>query len=480
MTTDGFSTVSTRTVWEKARSAFGDLVIDKRRLPASKLTGKGIPAYVAEWVLSEIVPGEGPLTIEEGQRLLAWARQKMPSTEEGPVLRKDIALGSVVKVLTFVEADVRLKKDKEAETFAKFPLIGIEQAQIPRSILDQYPELLKQGMWGIATIEGGKLGTLLASFKPMQSTVDLSLYKEVRREFSTEEWMALLINSIGLDPMHLTVEQQLLMLGRLLPLAQQNMHLIELAPKGTGKSFLYENLSPKVRLVSSGSISPAVLFVNNATGQWGVLARFKVVVLDEVQTVRLSNTSEIVGGLKGYLANGKLTRGGKLETGSDCSLVLLANIELNENFEPVRLSLVEELPEPFRETAFLDRFRGILPGWKLPKLEAGSFSKSLGLKADYFADVLCALRDDLEFDQNVSARVRLLGPNAYKRNEDSVRTIATGYAKLLFPHGDYSPSDLEEFCVRPALEMRQLIWEELQRADREYLKYGSTLEAKVD
>src|SRR5690606_16133249 len=123
------------------------------------------------------------------------------------------------------------------------------------------------------------------------------------------------------------------------------MHLIELAPRGTGKSYVYENISPRVRLLSGGSVSTAVLFVNNASGQWGLLARYKVVVLDEVQTLRFEKPEEIVGGLKGFLANARLTRGGLHESSSDCGLVMLANITLDAQQQPIVSPLIKELPE---------------------------------------------------------------------------------------------------------------------------------------
>jgi ATP-dependent Lon protease len=478
MTITEESQIDAESLRAKVRESFGDLVIDKRRLPASKLTARGIPAYVGEWVLSSIVPGDGPLTIDEGRKVLEWAREKMPTTEEAPVVRLKLSSGQVLRVLTSVEAEVVLHKEKEADTRAVFPLLGIRDAHILQSTMHDYPDLLRQGMWGIATIEGGT-GVYLADFRPMQATIDVDLFREARSKFTTREWIHLLLDSMGLDGNALTPGQQVYALSRLLPLTQQSMHLMELAPKGTGKSYLYENLSPRVRLISSGSVSPAVLFVNNASGQWGLLARFKVVVLDEVQTLKLSHSSEIVGGLKGYLANGKITRGGKYETGSDCSLVLLANIHLDQDLQPVGDSLVEELPDEFHESALLDRFKGIIPGWKLPKLNAKSFSAGLGFKSDFFGEVLCALREELSYDQEVAARVKLTGSAPYQRNQEAVRAITSGYVKLLFPHATPSKSELEELCVQPALEYRQNVWHELRSRDREYHRFDELLRAEV-
>ena len=197
-------------------------------------------------------------------------------------------------------------------------------------------------MWGITELIRTQEGLSVASFKPMQASVDLGLWKEARQEFTLEEWRALLILSMGYSQLAFAEEQQGLLLCRLLPLVQKNMHMMELAPKGTGKSYIYENISPHVRLISGGNVSPAVLFVNNATGQSGLLARFSVVVLDKVQTLKFERPEEIVGGLKGYLANGRLTRGGLHEIASDCGLVMLANISLDEQQRPIADPYVRE------------------------------------------------------------------------------------------------------------------------------------------
>ncbi len=220
-----------------------------------------------------------------------------------------------------------------------------------------------------------------------------------------------------------------------------------IASKGTGKSFIYENISPRVRLVSGGNISPAVLFVNNANGLPGILARYSTVVLDEVQTLKFERPEEIVGGLKGYLANGQLTRGGLHQIASDCGLVLLANILLDEEQKPLNDPIIRDLPKFLQETAFLDRIRGIIPGWQIRKLTSGSFATSLGLKAVFFGSVLIALRDDLEADQQVAQDIRLIGTRSYKRNEDSVRILASGMRKLLFPDGECSDLELRQECA---------------------------------
>jgi ATP-dependent Lon protease len=319
-------------------------------------------------------------------------------------------------------------------------------------------------------------GITILSFRPMQASVDVELFKQARREFTFDEWRRLVLISMGYAPEAYSFDEQTLLLARLLPLVQKNAHMMELAPKATGKSYLFENISPRVRLVSGGNVSPAVLFVNNASGNWGLLARFATVVLDEVQTLKFERPEEIVGGLKGYLANGTLTRGGLHETSSDCSLVLLANIKLDEMQNPIHGDfVVGELPRFLQETALLDRFRGIIPGWEIRKLGPECFANTVGLKADFFGDALLALRNDLHLDQVCRSRVQLEGAKQYTRNTQSVQALASGMAKILFPHGEMTDYELDEYCVGPAVRLRQIVWNQLYELDEEYRQFDSEL-----
>jgi len=160
-------------------------------------------------------------------------------------------------------------------------------------------------------------------------------------------------------------------------------------------------------------------------------------------------------------------------------MVLLANILLDDQQNPIIYPLVKELPEFLRETAFLDRLRGLIPGWKIRKLSGDCFAKGIGLKSDFFGDVLLALRNDLEADQRCARRIQLTGSKIYKRNEDAVRSIASGLLKLLFPHGELSDAEFEHFCVRPAKELRQFIWEQIQILDAEYRQYESDIKYEI-
>lgn len=463
---------------EKFKRVFGKLAIDKRRLPGSHLLKRGIPAYVGEWVLDAVVPGDGALAVADAERVQQWAGRFVPSPDDSNLIKHRLLSGEVVKALTAVEVEVILTK-KRQERAANMKLLGLSEVAINDKMVEDNPDLLKQGMWGVVELMNTGDGVVLTSFKPMQASVNLSLYKQARREFTTAEWRNLMLTSMGYNPEAFKDDEKTLLLCRLLPLVQKNMHLMELAPKGTGKSYIYENINPRVRLVSGGNISPAVLFVNNASGQWGLLVRYKVVVLDEVQTLKFEQPGEIVGGLKGFLANGKLTRGGSYETASDASLVLLANITLDNQQQPVLEPLVQELPSFLQETAFLDRMRGLIPGWQIRKLSSDCFATGVGLKSDFFGDALMKLRDDLDIDQRTARRVELIGQPLYKRNEDAVRSIASGLVKIQFPDGNVSDEEFEYYCVRPAQKLRQIVWEQLQYLDGEYRQYESDIRYRI-
>ena len=462
----------------KTIQVFGRLASDRRRWPSSDWTRRSVPAYVAEWILDTRVPGEGSVTKAELVKIQAWADRFLPLPDEARIIKNRLLNGEVVKILTPVEVEIILTR-RTKERVAQLKLLGLTDVHIADGIVEDYPDLLRQGMWGVVELMSTQEGIALTSFKPMQASVNLEIFKEKRAAFSLDEWRALLLTSMGYNPWAFDESEKTYLLCRLLPLVEKNLHLLELAPKGTGKSYLYENINPRVRLMSGGNVSPAVLFVNNASGQWGLLARFAVVVLDEVQTLKFEKPQEIVGGLKGFLANGRLTRGGLYETASPCSLVMLANIMLDSEQRPVLSPLVKELPEFLQETAFLDRLRGILPGWKVSKLSGGSFAQGVGLKSDFFGDALLALREDVSANQFASRAINLKGKKLYKRNEDAVRLLASGLMKLQFPHGQVSPEDFETYCVRPSVELRQLVWEQLYMLDAEYRQYDEEIEYEI-
>lgn len=461
---------------KKVRESFGNLAMNKQRLPSSGLAKLGVPAYVAEWVLEEIVPGEGILTPQELENLSSFTSQMIPRKNEENVYKFRLQSRETVSILAHVTVEIIINRNSE-DRFAKIQALNFKDCIIPDAIVEENENLLKQGMWGIVDLAIAKDGGVqIIGFEPMQASVNLTAFKEKRREFTAKEWRELMLISCGYNPQAYDVNQQLWILCRLLPLVQKNMHLMELAPKGTGKSFIYENISPRVRL-TAGNVSPAVLFYNNKSGQHGLLARYDVLVLDEIQYIKFEQPENIVSNLKTYLANGRITRGGLADIPSDCGLVLLANISLDRDQKPINDLVISELPRFMHETAFLDRFRGIIPGWKIPKFSQNCVAIDVGLKADFFSDTLTAMRYDTEYDEWVKNRL-VFDPMTI-RDETAIVANASGLLKILYPDLRVSRDAFYNFCVLPAVEMRQIVRNQLWQLDEEFHKNEKDLKVSL-
>ena len=461
---------------KKVRESFGNLAMNKQRLPSSGLSKLGVPAYVGEWILEEIVPGDGILSAQELTNLGSFTAQMIPRKNEENVYKNRLLTRENVSILAHMSVEVIITRNHE-DRLAKLPVLGFNDCIIPDAIIEENENLLKQGMWGIVDLASAKGGGIqIVGFEPMQASVNLAAYQEKRKEFSADEWREMMLVSCGYNPTAYNIEQQIWILCRLLPLVQKNMHLMELAPKGTGKSFIYENISPRVRL-TAGNISPAVLFYNNKTGQPGLLARYDVLVLDEIQYIKFEQPENIVSNLKTYLANGRITRGGLADIPSDCGMVLLANISLDRDQKPLHDLVISELPKFMHETAFLDRFRGIIPGWKIPKFSQNCIAIGVGLKADFFSDTLTSMRHETHYDEWVKNRI-IFEPMPI-RDETAIISSTSGLLKILYPDLRVSRDAFYNFCVLPAVEMRQIVRNQLWQLDEEFHKYPKDLKVKL-
>jgi ATP-dependent Lon protease len=222
-------------------------------------------------------------------------------------------------------------------------------------------------------------------------------------------------------------------------------------------------------LISGGKVTAAVLFYNNATNQPGLLTQFDVVVFDEAQTLSFDNAGEIIGVLKDYLESGRFSRGGKQQIAATASTVILANIPLDSNKRPRSMNLFSNLPPFLGETAFIDRIHGILPGWELPRVHEQAISASIGFKADFFGEVLHGLRHRAGYSEYVSAHTTILGTNDI-RDRNAIHRLAAGFLKLLYPHLCVSHQEFVDYCLRPAIKLRQLVRDQLAIIDPEYPK----------
>lgn len=462
---------------ELVRDVFGTLSIDKTRLPSSGLTSIGVPSFVAEWLLDKIVPGAGPLTAEELEKVNSFVKKAFPRKDDRNEIIFDLTQGEVHKLIALMQVRVKLQRAGVIpDPFAQIPVLNLTECSISTDLIERNKMLLRQGVWGKISVAMRPDGEVeVMDFDPFQcSKVDFQAYANCRAKFTTEEWRDLLFCSMGFNPQHPSYNQEAKtwIMARLLPLVESNYHIMELAPKSTGKSFVFENISSKVALISGGKVTAAQLFVNGRTKEVGLLGRHDVVVLDEVQSLTFDNPEEVIGPLKNYLASGRYNRAGFADISSDCSLVMLANIELDEQLRPRNEdNLIAELPNVFAETAFLDRFAGIIPGWKIPKFQREMAAAQVGLKMDFFGEALLSLRKDNRFMSYVQQHTQF-DKNATVRDQNAILKSASGFLKILYPHLNLTLMDYQRDCLEPARKLRQAIRNSLYYLDDEFRQLG--------
>jgi len=457
---------------------FGNLCIDKTRLPSSGLSSIGLPSFVAEWLLDKIVPGSGKLTSIELETINNFIKKAFPRKDDRQEIIFGLTQGEIRKLIALMQVRIKLEQGGRVipEPLAQIPALNLTECSIATEIVERYKILLRQGIWGKITLSmltDGKVEVM--DFEPFQcSQVDLQGYAECRSKFNTQQWRDLIFCSMGFNPQHPSYDQEAKtwILARLLSLVESNYHIIELAPKGTGKSFFFENISSKVTLISGGKVTPAQLLINGRTKEVGLLGRHEVVVLDEVQSLTFDNPEEVIGPLKNYLASGRYNRSGFADIASDCGLVMLANIELDEQLQPRNEdNLIANLPKFFAETALLDRLLGIIPGWKIPKFQREMAASQVGLKMDFFGEALLSLRHDNRFMSYVQQHTHF-EKNVTIRDQNAILKSASGFLKILYPHLELTLMDYERDCLEPACKLRQAIRNSLYYLDDEFKQLG--------
>jgi len=464
---------------EKAKEVFGEVCIEKSLVQKMGFE-RNIPSYVAEWLIDRNAP-KGKLNEEAKTKIKKFINNHLPSKRQRELLRNKLLNGESIVILDDFSVTINLGTGKRN---LKIPSLDINNACIEKQIVDKYPLLLCGGIWGAGKLtyhlkeEGlGKHGEKkvlgkekgeiwLTDFKPMQiGKIDIDYYCENHSYFTLDEWRSLLLSSIGYNSNAFSPSQKHLLLMRLLPIVQNRVNLIELSPKGTGKSWIYINLSNYIRMISGGKVTPAVLFYNNATNTPGLLVKHDVVVLDECQSISFENPGEVIGILKGFLEAGYFTRG-KQKVTSETGIVMLANIPIESSGRPQSENLFESLPEFLRETAFIDRLHGILPGWELPKFNSEMISLGVGFKSDFFAEVLHILRERSGYLEYVQNNCIIESDNI--RDKIAIWRLAASLLKLLFPDLKLTQEELYEFCLKPALNLRQRVRNQLSLLDPEY------------
>ena len=368
--------------------------------------------------------------------------------------------------------EVRLV-ETEDKYWASIPAINESYVHIPEGLVSQYPMLLSGGMWGTIEltydeneIHNKKIRPFkVLNFTPFQvSYINLDEYIEKRSLFSTEEWMDILINSCGLDPSAMTRRQKLLYLCRCIPMVENNVNLIELGHRETGKTYLYRNISYYAHVLSGGKATPSQLFINLNTGKIGLVGTRDCVVFDEIANTDFIDPKAFVSIMQGYMQDSKFSRG-KKEILAFGSLILVGNLDVQGDLPHEKYyHLFEPLPDFLQVIAFLDRIHGYLPGWEIPKLTPQSYSKDYGFITDYFCEIMHELR---KVDVLASMRSRFevvdtarTAKGVSGRDQRAVMKLTSGLLKLLYPHGVITDKELEELLLI-ACELRQRVREQL-------------------
>ena len=465
----------------KVQRCFGDYAVDKRL--AYELELAKLPRYVAEYLISEFLPSGG----DWQDRLRRFIEEYYHEPEEKEVVRHRLVTEGSVKVIDELRVYVDVTTGIHVGALQSLDI----WVDVPVDIVERNRAMLVNGMWGLMTLKrvnpievwGREVSVAVTDFKPFQAPeTDPGIIREARGCFTLDEWVSVLINTIGLDPSVYKPEQRLLLLSRLVPLVEGNVNMVEFGPRQTGKTYLYRNVSNYVTIISGGIVTSAVLFYNLKTHMPGELAVKDVVVFDEVSKVKFPNPDDIMGKLKDYMESGQYNKGNK-KVSSDASLVFMGNVEVErdktveESYVPVE-DLTYVLPEPMRDSAFIDRVHGLIPGWELRKISQSKvhLAKGYGIASDYFSEAMHTMRKT-SLTGEVSKYVEL--SSEFKiRDEKAVKRIMSGLIKLLFPNMQFDKSELE-LVANIALEYRQRIRDWLHLlSPGEYLKEKLSIKIK--
>jgi len=359
---------------EKVLRVFGDVAVDKR-LTRLEVVSR-LPRFISEYLISRYYHSD---PVDWLDKLAKVVEEYHPEPKDRDrVLSKAKREGRVALIDEF-KVDVDLKRDVY---LLHVPNLQIRDALVSESIVEQYERILS-GLWGIGVLEyrpelveaitsRGRdkqsfTPLVLVEFEPFQVyNIDVKAFIEGREAFTTQEWIDLLVKSVGLNPSVYSERQKLLLLVRLVPLIEGNVNLVELGPRATGKTYLYRNVSYYTRIYAGGTVSAARLFYDARLRVLGDIGTRDAVIFDEVARIRLSNPDEVVAKLKDYMVDGFFERGQLRIAHSNCSLVFAGNVELG--YGGVLGSVVDYLPDFMKDSAFLDRVHGLLPGWELPKI----------------------------------------------------------------------------------------------------------------
>ncbi|HZJ57809.1 MAG TPA: protease Lon-related BREX system protein BrxL [Clostridia bacterium] len=427
--------------------------------------GANVPVYVLEYLLGMYCSSQDEVAIEQGVQNVKeiLARNYVRPDEAQKIISKLREIGSYT-VIDKVSVKLNYRTDiYEAE----FSNLGLRGVPIPGVYPSDYERLLAGGIWCIVQMEyfydegdRNRNPFIINKLTPVQMPgIDMDEFKRSRGEFSTQEWIDVVLRSTGMEPDKLTEREKWLHLIRLVPLVENNYNFCELGPRGTGKSHVYKEISPNSILVSGGQTTVANLFYNMASRQVGLVGMWDCVAFDEVAGITFKD-KDGVQIMKDYMASGSFARG-KEEKNAMASFVFVGNINHSVDVLLRTSHLFEPFPEAMgMDTAFLDRMHSYSPGWEIPKYMPDFFTDDYGFITDYLAEVMRELRKTTYADSY--EKYFRLGNQLNQRDSIAVKKTVSGMIKLLYPHGEYTKDDVEEI-LRFAMEMRRRVKEQLKK-----------------
>ncbi len=453
---------------DKINQHFAGLVVRKDLVKAVK--GNAIvPSYVLEYLLGQYCATNDEATIQTGiETVKEILRKHYVHRNEAGLVRSTIKEKGRHKVIDRISVSLN---DKDDVYEAEFANLGIKKVLIDSNTVKAHQKLLVGGVWCIADVEyeytedKSASPWILASLKPIQiSRFDFDGYLEARKQFTTDEWIDLLIQSVGFNPQMFGKRNKLAQLIRLIPFCERNYNLIELGPKGTGKSHVYSEFSPHGILISGGEVTVPKLFVHNGTGKLGLVGYWDVVAFDEFAGKQKRVDKALVDIMKNYMANKSFSRG--VETlGAEASMVFVGNTDHTVPYMLKHTDLFDPLPEKFHDSAFLDRIHSYIPGWEVDVIRGEMFSSGYGFVVDYLAEILRSLRSH-DYSDRYKGQFTL-SDDISTRDRDGINKTFSGLMKILYPHGEATDAEVED-VLRTAIEGRKRVKDQLLRIDATY------------
>jgi len=477
---------------ERLRNCFDEMVVYKDLKNIGSIAALSLPSFMRDWLLKKFQDEEGYFDTDE---LIRFVRTYLPRKDDWIAIKNRVVIEHErVKFLAKVSVDIDIRTGEISFALPDFGLSS-KDTIIEDIVWQSCKEDLVRGRetWGMVEIgyrppddygdefskskaKGAKHGKIkLAAFKTFcPYTIDLDYFKEARKEFETVEWIDILLGAVDYNASGYlgddAEEKKLTMLTRLLPFVEKRLNLIELAPKGTGKSYLFGRVSRFGWLSSGGVMSRAKMFYDQNKRAEGLVSGNDFITLDEVQTISFTDVDEMRAALKGYLESG-IYSVGNYEGKAEAGVILCGNIKKETMNADGYGNMFEELPAVFHESALIERFHGFIKGWNIPRMNDDLKISGWTLNSEYFCAIMHELRDDMSYRTVVDELIEV-SDAADTRDTEAVKRIATAYLKLLFPHvsnaSDITARDFKRYCLDRAHKMRYVIKYQLGILDIEY------------